>query len=136
MPRLSYTLDDIESAARFILKNLKASVLLFEGEMGSGKTTLIKELVKQLGSSDEVVSPTFSIINEYAAQEKKIYHFDLYRLKNMEEAYDFGVEEYLDDPQALVLIEWPAIIAELLSENSQKIRIIVKDFQTREVLIN
>ena len=133
---MEYSLKDLDKISRYILENTTSKILLFDGEMGSGKTTLIKSLVKSLGAVDEANSPTFSIVNEYAAQEKKIYHFDLYRLKNMEEAYDFGVEEYLDDPQALVLIEWPAIIAELLSENSQKIRIIVKDFQTREVLIN
>ncbi len=131
-----YQMDEIENAARFIKDNLSSNILLFDGEMGSGKTTLIKELSKQLGTKDEVNSPTFSLVNEYFISErKKIYHFDLYRLKDEFEALDFGIEEYLDQALSYVFIEWPDLIMNLLPENSQKIRIIVKDFQTRELQI-
>jgi len=131
-----YGIDDIENAAKFIMDNMVSNILLFEGDMGSGKTTLIKELSKLLGAQDEVSSPTFSLVNEYfITDQKKIYHFDLYRLNDEFEALDFGFEEYLDQPMSYVFIEWPDLIMDLLPKNSQKIRIIVKDFQTRELQI-
>ena len=135
MNKFVYKLDNIDDAAAFIFSNLQSNILLFEGEMGSGKTTLIKAILKHLGSDDEVSSPTFAIVNEYLAGQKTIYHFDLYRLDDLEEAFDFGIEEYLSDEQALCFIEWPDVIQEIIPENSQKIRIIVKDFQTRELQI-
>jgi len=135
MLKLEYQIKDIGQAGRFILNNIKSNILLFDGEMGSGKTTLIKELVKQLGSEDEANSPTFSLVNEYLTANKKIYHFDLYRLNDEHEAFDFGIEEYLFNKNAYVFIEWADIIKNLLPEHSQKIRIIVKDFETRELQI-
>jgi len=135
MHQLTYQLSDIEEAARFVIRHLHSHVILLEGEMGSGKTTIIKEIAKQLGSSDEVSSPTFAIVNEYETPEKKIYHFDLYRLKDELEALDFGIEEYLSDQEAYSFIEWPEKIENILPANSQKIRIIVKDFQTRKLQI-
>ncbi len=131
MKELIYTLNDLDKAAQFVLKNSKSRILLFEGAMGSGKTTLIKTLVKHLGSNDEAHSPTFAIVNEYHTPNYPIYHFDLYRLNDYFEALDFGIEEYLSQPNAYVLIEWPEVIADILPENSQKIRIIVKDIETR-----
>jgi len=136
MPKYIYFLEDIDVAAQFILEHLKSPILLFDGDMGSGKTTLIKALVKQLESKDEANSPTFSIVNEYQTPDKKIYHFDLYRLNDFEEALDFGIEEYLNDDQAYVFIEWPDVIMELLPDNSQKIRIIVKENNSRELQIS
>lgn len=92
----------------------KDGILLLLGEMGSGKTTLVRELCRQLGATDEVSSPTYSIVNEYRTEEnKKIFHFDLYRLKNREEAMDIGIEEYLKSGH-LCIIEWPEIIYDLL----------------------
>ncbi|HIC31259.1 MAG TPA: tRNA (adenosine(37)-N6)-threonylcarbamoyltransferase complex ATPase subunit type 1 TsaE, partial [Flavobacteriaceae bacterium] len=75
----TYTLDQIEEASNFVLENANSKIILFEGEMGAGKTTLIKELVKKLGSQDIVSSPTFSLVNEYETDNDTIYHFDLYR---------------------------------------------------------
>jgi len=135
MLQLEYTLSGIEKTARFVLENLRSNIVLFEGEMGSGKTTLIKAMVKLLGAGDDANSPTFAIVNEYLAGKKKIYHFDLYRLNSLEEALDFGMEEYLYDEESYVFIEWADVIENILPDNSQKIRIIVKDFQTRELQI-
>ena len=133
--RLTYNLAQIDAAASFILKNTTANIILFEGDMGSGKTTLIKALVKALGGTDVASSPTFSIVNEYETASKKVYHFDLYRLNDEIEALDFGFEEYISDPNILVFIEWAEVVKNLLPDNSQKIRIIVKDFETRELQI-
>jgi len=136
MLKFTYFLEDIDDAAHFILEHLKSPILLFDGDMGSGKTTLIKALVKQLNAQDEANSPTFSIVNEYLTPDKKIYHFDLYRLNDFEEALDFGIEEYLNDDKAYVFIEWADVISELLPDNSQKIRIIVKENNSRELQIS
>jgi len=135
MLQFTYTLTEIDQAARFVLNHLSSNVVLFEGEMGSGKTTLIKEILREMGSGDRVSSPTFALVNEYKTSGKTVFHFDLYRLESFEEAMDFGIEEYLYNKNAYTFIEWPDIIEQILPDNSQKIRIIVKDFQTRELQI-
>ena len=118
--KINYSLENIESTAKQLIKSLNSKTLLLYGGMGVGKTTLIKALVKQLGSRDEVSSPTFSIINEYELENDKIYHFDLYRIKNIEEAYNFGIEDYLDS-EHWILIEWPELIKPILSTNFNEI---------------
>ena len=114
---IKYSLNQIEDVANKLITNAKSKVLLFKGEMGVGKTTLIKSIVKALGSQDEVSSPTFSIVNEYEADHGIIYHFDLYRIKDIEEAYNFGIEDYLDS-DSWILIEWPEKIKSILPGNS------------------
>ncbi|WP_322969638.1 tRNA (adenosine(37)-N6)-threonylcarbamoyltransferase complex ATPase subunit type 1 TsaE [Faecalibacter sp. LW9] len=87
-------LDQIPEVAGEILKQLEYKLICFEGEMGAGKTTFIKEFVKLLGTDDDISSPTFSIVNEYDTEKGKVYHFDFYRLNDEEEALDFGIEDY------------------------------------------
>ena len=109
-----YTLKELTSVAEDILKNAKHKIILFNGEMGVGKTTLIKELCKVLGVTDIASSPTFSLVNEYETKEKEIvYHFDFYRINDENEAYDMGVEEYLYSNN-WCLIEWPENVKNLL----------------------
>lgn len=92
-------------------------IIAFEGEMGSGKTTLIKAICSKMGVADNVSSPTFAIINEYfTAGGDTIYHFDFYRLKNLREAMDIGVEEYLDSG-SYCFLEWPELVGSLLPED-------------------
>lgn len=119
-----FDLEEINRAAQQVIAACgDETVWLFEGSMGVGKTTLIKEICKELGVLNTVQSPTFSIVNEYLTDSNEtIYHFDCYRLKNVSEAYDIGVEEYLDS-ENLCLIEWPDKIAELLPKKSIKISI-------------
>lgn len=112
-----YTLDQLEEASDFVLKNAKSKIILFEGEMGTGKTTLIKDLVKKIGSQDLVSSPTFSIVNEYQTDQHIIYHFDLYRVKDEEELYDFGIETYIHNKNNYVLAEWPKLLKPIIQEN-------------------
>ena len=120
----SYTKADLQAIARSLILNFKdLNVWCFYAEMGSGKTTLIKEIGKELLVIDEVSSPTFSIINEYESKKKgTIYHFDCYRLKSIEEAIDIGIEDYLYSGK-LCLIEWPELIVPLLPENFLKINL-------------
>jgi tRNA threonylcarbamoyladenosine biosynthesis protein TsaE len=95
---------------------------IFEGEMAAGKTTFIKAFCAILGVEDVVSSPTFSIVNEYVSKAGKIYHFDFYRLKNTQEAYDIGYEEYFYSGN-YCLVEWPSKVEDLLPENYVKVEI-------------
>ena len=117
---ISYSLNDVENVAKQLIKNVKTKTLLFYGDMGVGKTTLIKTIVKVLGSDDEVSSPTFSIVNEYQLNNDKIYHFDLYRINDLEEAYNFGIEDYIDS-ENWKLIEWPEMIEPILTDQFDRI---------------
>ncbi|HEY8401541.1 MAG TPA: tRNA (adenosine(37)-N6)-threonylcarbamoyltransferase complex ATPase subunit type 1 TsaE [Cytophagaceae bacterium] len=122
-------INDIELAALpEVAKEIIASaesekVWIFEGEMGAGKTTLIKELCRQMGVTENTSSPTFSIVNEYlSGKGESIYHFDFYRLKDETEALDIGVEEYLYSG-SYCFIEWPSKISSILPSSMLKISI-------------
>ncbi len=119
------SLDQIHEAAReFIAAMGDNTVFAFYGKMGAGKTTFIKAICEELGVSDVITSPTFAIVNEYRSDEggELIYHFDFYRIKKLEEAYDMGYEDYFYSG-ALCFIEWPELIEELLPENTAKVTI-------------
>jgi tRNA threonylcarbamoyladenosine biosynthesis protein TsaE len=101
----------------FLTQNPTVTAVLFEGEMGAGKTTFIKAVCRELGVSETVSSPTFSIVNEYrTGAGQRIYHFDFYRINDEQEALNLGFYDYLDSGN-LCLIEWPAKIQNLLPEN-------------------
>lgn len=138
------SLDELEVVAKKIIKfaNEKkdglANVLrvwTFEGEMGSGKTTLIKALAKEMKVMDTVQSPTFSIVNEYHTKEGDvIYHFDFYRINKESEAYDLGYEEYFYDKN-FCWIEWPSKIQSLIPEKHLNIKItVVEDSRLVELI--
>ena len=118
----TYTLQELPQIAVLVLDQLSSKTVLFQGAMGAGKTTLIKELSKQLGSQDPVSSPTFSLMNEYALPEDKLFHFDFYRLEDVQEAYDLGIEEYMDSNH-WKFIEWPERIASLIPEDGVTIEL-------------
>ncbi|WP_055437280.1 tRNA (adenosine(37)-N6)-threonylcarbamoyltransferase complex ATPase subunit type 1 TsaE [Lacinutrix algicola] len=113
MLEIEYTLKDIDNVAKQILKHATTKSFLFKAEMGAGKTTLIKALVKELGCDDAVSSPTFSLVNEYQTKTDTIYHFDLYRVEDEDELYDFGIEEYLNS-NTYLFIEWPELAKNLI----------------------
>lgn len=131
---INYSLENVEDIANELIKNLKSKTLLFHGNMGVGKTTLIKSLVKQLGSNDEVSSPTFSIVNEYELGNDKIFHFDLFRIKNIEEVYNFGIEDYLDS-EHWILIEWPELITTMLTTNFDEIFLKLDQKENRKLVL-
>lgn len=132
---LTYNLAQIEEAAQYILKHSKSKVILFYGDMGAGKTTLITSLVKALGSEDKVSSPTFSLVNEYSSLTSSIFHFDFYRIEDENEALDIGLEEYLNE-DAYIFIEWPQKIGGFLEENFQKVEISTKDQNLRMLILS
>lgn len=127
-------IQELPTAAASLLTHIKeASVVAFYGKMGAGKTTLIKELCQQLGVTNVVNSPTFSLVNEYHTESGDIiYHFDFYRINKVEEVYDFGYEEYFYSGN-LCLIEWPELIEQLLPEDTLKLQIEEKPDGTRSV---
>jgi len=100
-------------------------IIAFSGPLGAGKTTIIKAICSKLGATGSVTSPSFTLINEYLTENgQPVYHIDLYRIKNINEAYDIGIEEYLYG-NGYCFIEWPEIIEEILPEDSVKIKISV-----------
>jgi len=105
-------------------------IFVFEGDMGAGKTTFIKKLCEALGISDVVSSPTYSIVNEYESPNGQVFHFDFYRIKGIQEAYDLGYEEYFYGG-AICLIEWPERVEELLPDHYVKVEIAVGDENQR-----
>lgn len=117
-------LQELSEAAQQLLTFAgEEKVFIFEGSMGAGKTTFIKEICHALGVADLVSSPTFSIVNEYITNDDDaVYHFDFYRIKDLQEAYDIGYEEYFYSSQ-ICLIEWPEKIEPLLPERYVKVNI-------------
>ena len=96
---VTYLLSEIETVARELLEKSKSKTLLFYGEMGAGKTTLIKALLKALGAEDTGSSPTFSLVNVYETENGPVNHFDFYRINDESEAWDMGFEEYLESDE-------------------------------------
>ncbi|GAA0759228.1 tRNA (adenosine(37)-N6)-threonylcarbamoyltransferase complex ATPase subunit type 1 TsaE [Psychroflexus lacisalsi] len=131
----SYKIEDLNRVATQILKEANSKYILFSGEMGTGKTTLIKELVKLLGSENKVSSPTFSLVNEYEGENDGIYHFDFYRIDDEIEAYDMGFEDYLDN-QHYVFIEWPEKIPNLWPEHYTYIQLELNEDNSRSLSLN
>lgn len=132
------SIENIDQAAHdFIAQMGDKTVYAFYGEMGAGKTTFINALCKALGVEDDTTnSPSFSIINEYRSDTtaELIYHFDLYRLESLEEAFDIGVEDYFDSG-ALCFLEWPERIDDILPGDTVKVNITVNDDDTRTITI-
>lgn len=131
-----YSIEEVNSIAKDLISNAKYKILLFFGEMGVGKTTLIKEICKELGTNDVISSPTFSLVNEYRSESNTvIYHFDFYRIEDDEEAYDIGIEDYFDS-NAWCLIEWPENIENLLPLNATKVRLTHLENGFRNIQLN
>ena len=117
------SLDELDKVAEAVIDSLNGrTVVAFDAPMGAGKTTLISRIAAHLGAEDSVTSPTFAIVNQYEGRERTIYHFDMYRIERVEEALDFGSEEYLSSGD-LCLVEWPEKIEPLLPEDTMVVRI-------------
>jgi tRNA threonylcarbamoyladenosine biosynthesis protein TsaE len=117
------SLNELDMVAEAVINSLNGrTVVAFDAPMGAGKTTLISRIAAHLGAKDSVTSPTFAIVNQYEGTERTIYHFDMYRIERVEEALDFGSEEYLSSGE-LCLVEWPEKIEPLLPNDTMVVRI-------------
>lgn len=126
----------LNAAARELLKHYgNERIFAFYGPMGAGKTTFIKSICELLGTIDIVSSPTFTLVNEYKTKDgQSIYHIDFYRIKKLEEVFDFGAEEYLNG-DSYCFLEWPELVEEILPAETVKIRISVDELEKRTLLI-
>ena len=132
---INYSIEEIDKTAKIVLSlNPSAKIFIFNGEMGSGKTTIIKALIKELGYEGTVSSPTFSLINEYF-NGNKIYHFDFYRIKSRNELLDIGTDEYISRND-WGYIEWPSLIADMLPDKYIELNIDVISNDDRKLRIN
>ena len=127
-------LKALDTVAQHLIKQFPDHrIFAFYGKMGAGKTTFIQSVCKILGTNDNVTSPTFALINEYkTGQQKSIFHFDFYRIKDIVEAFDLGYEDYLFSGN-YCLIEWPEMIESLLPENIVKVKIEVDEDGARNI---
>ena len=119
------SLAQIHNVAKQFIDNIgTGKVFAFYGKMGSGKTTFIKAICEELGVTDVITSPTFAIVNEYhnVAADRRIFHFDFYRIKRLEEVYDMGYEDYLYSGD-VCLLEWPELIEQLLPEETVRVNL-------------
>jgi tRNA threonylcarbamoyladenosine biosynthesis protein TsaE len=122
-----------EAAAALLKCFPSQKIFVFYGEMGAGKTTFIKQLCEVLGTTEALSSPTYALVNEYNAASQRIFHMDLYRLNDLEEAIQMGIEEYLDDKEAYCFIEWPQLIETLLPLNVVKVSIAANEDSHRVI---
>ena len=129
------SLEELDMVAGEVLSALNGrTVVAFDAPMGAGKTTLISRIAVLLGAEDKVTSPTFAIVNQYEGSDRRIYHFDMYRIERVEEALDFGSEEYLSSGD-LCLVEWPEKIEPLLPDDTMVVRIEILSDSARRFVI-
>ena len=130
-----FSIEEIQQVAHKIISENPHKEILFHGEMGAGKTTVIKALAKELGVTQATSSPTFSLVNEYSTENNGVvYHFDVYRLKNESEALDFGIDDYLYSGN-WCFIEWPEKIPNLLPDEYSEIFISVIPDGKRKIVM-
>ena len=128
------SLDELNKVAEVVIESLNGrTVVALDAPMGAGKTTLVSRIAEYLGSEDDVTSPTFAIVNQYEGK-RTIYHFDMYRIDKIEEALDFGSEEYLSSGE-LCLVEWPEKIEALLPEDTMVVKIEILSDTARRFVI-
>ena len=132
---IRYSLDEINLLVDKIIELTKdCNLFLFEGDLGSGKTTLIKNTLKKIGITENVKSPTFSIVNKYEEKNIIVFHIDLYRIENEEELNSIGIFEYIESDK-LCFIEWPQVLTKHINEKAIRVKINILDEFNREVEI-
>ncbi|MGB2759350.1 MULTISPECIES: tRNA (adenosine(37)-N6)-threonylcarbamoyltransferase complex ATPase subunit type 1 TsaE [Maribacter] len=132
-----YKEKDLSNIVKQLIEKSNSKTLAFYAPMGAGKTTLIKAFIKELGSKDNVSSPTFGLVNEYALENGELlaYHFDFYRLEDEVEAMDMGIDDYLTS-DSWIFMEWPEKIPNLIPKDVQEITIEILDESTRRLKLS
>ena len=134
--QVKYSLTKIDEISQLIVDKIKTiKTIMLRGELGSGKTTIVKSVLKKIGVNEVVTSPTFSIVNEYNSAETIVYHFDLYRIENTEELDVIGFEDYIHG-QNICFIEWPEIVLDKINFKYLDIEVKYLDENNREILIS
>ena len=134
--KFKYSLTNIDEISQLIVDKIKTiKTIMLRGELGSGKTTIVKSILKKIGVNEVVTSPTFSIVNEYNSAETIVYHFDLYRIENTEELGVIGFEDYIYS-QNICFIEWPEIVLDKINFKYLDIEVKYLDENNREILIS
>ena len=128
----TFSIKEIDQIAKELLGVFSSKIVLFNGEMGAGKTTLISALVRALGGAEDASSPTFSIVNEYKVTDDFVYHFDFYRIKNHHEALDIGVEDYFCSGY-WNFIEWPEKIKMFLPKDVTVVNLTIDNEYQRTI---
>lgn len=126
------SLENLESFAQELASKIRHTIILLKGDLGAGKTTLVRALLKKLNSCDVVSSPTFGIVNEYTIRERSAFHLDLYRIEKSDELLQFGFEEYIH-ANGYCFIEWPEIAMDFIPENHHLITIEPINDTTRKI---
>ncbi len=129
---IEYSLQEIDEVARQLTHSFTYPIVAFEGQMGSGKTTLIQSIVSQLGSEDTVTSPTFGLVHQYTTSKGGVIHMDLYRLEKEDELEQLGFEDYIQTGD-LCLIEWPEMVAKAIEGECHHIHIELIDQHKRKL---
>ncbi len=125
------SLSDLPRVAEAVIESLEGRrVVLLQGSMGAGKTTLVSRIAALLGAEDTVTSPTFALVNQYEGSECRIYHFDFYRINRIEEVFDLGYEEYFYSGD-LCFVEWPEMIEPLIPDDAMVVRITAGEGEQR-----
>jgi len=129
---IEYSLQEIDDVARQLLHSFTYTIVAIEGQMGSGKTTLIQSIVSQLGSEDTASSPTFGLVHQYSTTKGKVIHMDLYRLEKEDELEQLGFEDYIQTGD-LCLIEWPEMVAKAIDRECHRVHIELVDEYKRKL---
>lgn len=132
--KLKYSINNIDLASEFILKNSLFKMILFKADLGVGKTTLIKEICKKIGTIDNVVSPTFPILNIYNSEDDLIYHIDLYRVENLKDLNELGFFDIIEQ-QNWIFIEWPNNFEKIFNKNHTLVEIKLEDDNSRTITL-
>lgn len=133
---MTYSVSELTSTAKHIIQSVSSKLICFNGEMGAGKTTLIKALIKELGAKDIGQSPSFGIVNTYENNNGNTlaYHFDFYRIEDEEEAYDIGIEDYFNF-EGWIFIEWSERIINLLPKHYTEVQLTIDSPNNRSLTI-
>jgi len=125
--------QDLSAIAPVIWSWFSHKIILFEGDLGAGKTTLIKSLLHHKNPAEKASSPSYSLINEYELDQAKLYHMDLYRLNDIDEALGIGIEDYLYGDH-YVFIEWPELISDIIPDEHHRIKIEILESWSRKII--
>jgi tRNA threonylcarbamoyladenosine biosynthesis protein TsaE len=132
--KLNYIISNLDLAAEFILNNSVYNMILFKADLGVGKTTLIKEICKKIGTIDNVVSPTFPILNVYKSKHDLIYHMDLYRVENLKDLNELGFFDIIEQKN-WIFIEWPDNFEKIFNKNYTLIEIKLENDNSRTITL-